>query len=211
MNVVNKLSLRPNINKDKFFKRLHIIEGTEAFKSADCVYEELIELLSAKMQLNALYVVTESLELARIIDYNKFVLFFISSKDNINNVVNEMMSKGEYLKGYLLNEMSTYAIFNASNEMNEIIRLQVSKSGYVLSKRYAAGDDEIHLKNQGVILNELKRHVSLNVSINHEYVIVPAKSLLYFCGLSENKEGIVHNDEGCNNCVIINCSYRKMH
>lgn len=211
MNVVNKLNLKPNIDKDKLFKRLNIIEGTEAFKSADCIYEELIELLGTIMQLKALYVVTESLDIARIVDYNKFILCFVSSKDEINDVINEMMSNGEYLKGYLLNEMSTYAIFNASNEINEIIKLQVCKSGYALSKRYAAGDDGIHLKNQDIILNELKRHVSLNVSINHEHVLIPMKSLLYFYGLSENKSVTDHTkSEDCSNCVNINCSYREI-
>lgn len=212
MNVVNKLNLKPIINKDNFFKRLHIIEGTETFKSAAYVYDELVEILNIKMNLNAMYVVVDPFDVTKLIEYDKFVLCFISSEDEINDVVNEIMSKGEYLKGYLLNEMSIYALFNASNEMNKIIKLEARKSGYTLSKMYAAGDGEIDLSKQNTILNELKRYVSINVTINEEYAIMPEKSLLYFYGLSERKsiEVNVEKYHECSNCKKINCQYREI-
>jgi len=44
-------------------------------------------------------------------------LYLIS--DEINNLVDKMMSSGSYLEGYLLNEIAVDVLFNASNELNK--------------------------------------------------------------------------------------------
>ncbi|MGD9569653.1 MAG: hypothetical protein AB7V48_15320 [Sedimentibacter sp.] len=215
MNIVNKLNLKPNINKVSFYNKLHIIENTETFKSAELVYDELVEILKNNMHLNALYVITEPFDVAKNSEWDKFILCFISSEDSINDVVGETMSRGEYLKGYLLNEMSTYALFNASNEMNKIIREEAVSEGYALSKRQSAGDGEIELKEQNTILSRLKKHVSINAFVNEEHVIVPQKSLLYFYGLK--KQAFIDDDDDnfsicneCGSCTKINCEYKEI-
>lgn len=212
MNTVNKLNFKPIINKDNFFKRLHIIEGTETFKSADRVYEELVEMLENNMHLNAYYVVTEPFDFAKKIEFDKFVICFVSSEDEINCVVNETMSQGEYLKGYLLNEMSTHVLFNISNEMNKIIKNEAAKFGYTLSIRLAAGDGEIELKEQNTILNEFKKYVSINAFINEEHAIIPEKSLLYFYGLKEFKsvDDDCNRSNGCSHCENKDCQYKEI-
>lgn len=212
MNKVNKLNLKPIINKDNFYKKLHIIENTETYKSADFIYDELVEFLQNKININALYVIVESWDIANI-EYEKFMLCFISIENEINDVVNEIMSNGEYLKGYLLNEMSIYALFNASNEMNEIIKNEAFKEGFILSKRYAAGDGEIKLEEQNKILEELKKHIFINAFVNREHVIIPEKSLLYFYGLKKKellKEDFNYDCNECNNCTKLNCQYREI-
>lgn len=223
MEKYKKFNLTPNINKHNIFKKLHISENTESYKNADGFFDELNNILKENMNITVVYAVVEKSELKidlvlnnneNTTNFVKYVICFVSSKDEINNKVNDMMSSGNYLKGYLLNEMSSDVIFNCSNELNKIIKSEFNHQGLILSKRYAAGDEPINLKYQKTILNLLKSKINVNANLTENYMIMPEKSLLYFYGLSEIKDSCCLNnikvEDDCSLCSNKNCLYRNV-
>lgn len=211
--MINLLDIEYTVNKIKIFKRLHIEENTEVYKNADCDFVELYNIIRENIMLTVLYSIVDSfdLEYKELDRFEKYVLCFISAKDDLNNIVNNMMSSGEYLKGYLLNEMATDVIFNVSNKMNSIIRERTKKLGYKLSKRFTPGDGDLPLERQGTILDFLKKEVDIKVHITENHMIVPEKSLLYLYGLDKYTCNVCDSlpDDSCISCSNLNCEYRE--
>jgi len=215
INIVNVLNLEPQINKDRIYNSLHLVENTASYKCADDAFQELSQIIRKNMKITSLYNIVDYTsiipfeEIGGCTSFEKYVFCFISSKDDINNIVNDMMSGGDYLKGYLLNEIATDVIFNAANEMNKIIKENALKSGYKLTKRYAPGDGVLDLKHQQTILDTLKKEVNIDAYLTESYMIVPEKSMLYLFGVEKNIEGYYDIEENCIECSNLDCQYRK--
>nr|WP_312579498.1 hypothetical protein [Sedimentibacter sp.] len=209
--MVYNLDIEYTIDKIKIFKRLHIEENTETYKNADSYFIGLYNIVRKNMKITALYTIVDSfnLEYKELDRFEKYVLCFISAKDDLSNISNNMMSSGEYLKGYLINEMATDVIFNVSNKMNSIIREQTKKLGCELSKRFAPGDDGLQLKHQKTILEYLKKEVDIDASLSEEYMIIPGISLLYLYGLDKCTLNHSLSSDKCVSCSNLNCEYRE--
>lgn len=222
--MVYKLNIEHKIEKKKFFMKLHIEENTETYRNADDVFMELFEIIKNNMKLTVLYSIVPAFELGfkKLDECENYVLCFISSKDEISSIVNDMMSSGSYLKGYLLNEMATGVIFNASNDLNNIIKEKSKELNCKLSKRIAPGDDDVDMKHQKTILDFLKKELFIDAYLTDSYMIVPQKSLLYLYGLEKitcnayslNKVGynkeIAITEDSCTICSNLNCQYRDL-
>ncbi len=201
------------INRDRIFKKLRFNDGSEAYKNADRIFNELSSLVQYNIRLTALYMLTDSEELniEELYNFEKYVICLVSSDDKIiSETLNEMMSSGEYLKGYLLHEIATDAIFTASDALNKEVETEVVKMGYRICGHYAPGDGKIDLAMQGALLDKLKREAEINVHVNNEYILIPGKSLLYVLGLKQ-MQGTNGLEEyrACGQCGNLDCNYRK--
>lgn len=207
--MISKLNIQLTINKEKTFNRLHIEENTETYKNADNSYDELCHIIKNNIKVTAVYKVTESLIFDEACDYESFAICLVSSDDDISEISNRMMSEGNYLNGYLLYELAMDAIFNASNELNNIVKQEAAKKGLKLSKRYAPGDGTLSFNNQKVLLDVLKKEVIISACLNEANVMVPENTLLYVYGLKKD-----FDDENCfsscNLCESKNCQYREV-
>ncbi|MGB4439950.1 MAG: hypothetical protein WBJ13_12185 [Sedimentibacter sp.] len=215
--MVNLLNLKPNINKQRILKKLHIVEETEANKIAISIFDEVCEIIKEIMNLTVIYAETESLNLGfdELDNCKKHVICFISSKNDISEISSRMMNSGKYMQGYLIHEVAEDVIFSASNHVNKIIRSEAELSGYKLTKRYAAGDGTINLNKQQNILDALKKEIDVDVYLNEYDVLIPGMSLLYVFGLykNDNTERLkTSNNEECSECSLcenLNCLYRE--
>lgn len=209
--MINILSLKTIINKERLYKKLHITEGTEAFKNAESVFNELSQIIISNMKLTALYMTDSSLDINFEIPdkYEKYVICFISSDDNISEISHEMISSGNYMMGYLLYEIASDVIFNTSNEMDKTIREEAARNGYKLSKRYAPGDGTVNLDLQNKLLDVLKKETKIDAYLNEAQVLIPERSLLYMHGLTEGSCNPKNFNE-CSLCENISCQYREI-
>lgn len=209
---MSKLNLNPVIKRKRIFRKLHITESSEAFKNADSIFSELAQIILNSMNLTAAWKLTDGADLNfnEPGNFEKYVICFVSSDDNISGMSHEMMAAGDYMKGYLLHEAAADVIFNASCEMNGIIREETAKKGYKLSRRYAPGDGIIDLNVQNVLLDVLKREVEINVYLNEEHVLFPEKSLLYMFGLIKGLPDSEEELGSCGACENLSCLYREV-
>ncbi|WMJ78224.1 hypothetical protein RBQ61_04655 [Sedimentibacter sp. MB35-C1] len=208
--MVNILKLRTIINKDRTLKRLHIKEGTEVFKSADSIFEEVSRIIRNSLQWTAVYKVVDSLDIKGVKKHEKYVVCFVSAKGVVAEMSHNLMSSGQYMKGYLLHETALDAMFDASNEMNKIINNEASKAGLGLSKRYAPGDGDVDLDSQRCLIDMLKMEAEIDAYLNEKNIITPESSLLYILGMEKCKE-CMKNAEECACCSNDNCQYRRVH
>ncbi|NLJ59062.1 MAG: hypothetical protein GX339_09490 [Tissierellia bacterium] len=201
-NCIKEFKINLKVNKEVLYKNLHIYEGSNIYYTFEELYDELKVLVST-MEVKAAYIITASFPLEIGEEVEKYVVCFLSTHCNLPK---KLMDEGEYLKGYLLNEMIIHGIFNISDEMDNQIRQEVNQCGYKLSKRYAAGDG-IDLKNQGKFLEELKKYISTDAIVNEQNVMEPAHSLLYIYTV---KKGVNEEINPCLNCKNRNCPYKKV-
>lgn len=206
-------SMQVITNRDRIFKKLHFNDGTEAFKNAYSIFDELSSLLKNNMKLTSVHKVVDSRELniEELYGFEKYVICLVFSEDEISEISNEMMSAGEYLKGYLLHEIATDVIFTASDALNKEVGIEASQIGYGICGTYAPGDGKIDLKMQGALLAELEKEAKLNVYLNDEYILIPEKSLLYVLGLKlmQNTGSAAEEYSACGKCCNLYCEYRK--
>jgi len=200
------------INRDRIFKKLRFNDGSEACKNADRIFDELSSLVQDNIRLTALYKLTdcEELNIDELYNFKKYVICLVSSNDKISEISNEMMSFGDYLKGYLLHEIATDAIFAASDALNKEVETEVAKMGYRICGHFAPGDGKIDLAMQGALLDKLKDEAEINVHVNNEHILIPGKSLLYVLGLKQ-MQGTDGLEEycACGQCGNLDCGYRK--
>ncbi|HAE62702.1 MAG TPA: hypothetical protein DCG38_10295 [Eubacteriaceae bacterium] len=208
--MVNILKLRTIINKDRTLKRLHIKEATEVFKSADSIFEEVSRIIRNSLQWTAVYKVVDSLDIKGVKKHEKYVVCFVSAKGAVAEMSHNLMSSGQYMKGFLLHEVALDAMFAASNEMNKIIKSEASKLGLELSKRYAPGDGEVYLDSQRPLLDMLKMETEICARLNEKNIITPESSLLYILGMEKSTE-CKKDVEECAYCSNDNCQYRRVH
>lgn len=214
--MVKLFNFEPNINKERILKKLHIFEGTQVHNNACSIFEEVLQIIKENIKLTAVYAETDVINLGvtELDNCKKHVICFISSNDNISKISNDMMSYGMYLKGYLIHEIAEYSIFNASNELNKIVKINEEKSGYNITRRYAAGDGTISLDKQQIILDALKKEEDVDVYLNESNVLIPEMSLLYLFGLyKENVCEFSMMDEECSECSQcdnLKCIYRDV-
>ncbi len=206
--MINILKLKTIINEERIYKRLHITEGTEAFKNADSAFDELSRIIAENMKLTAIYLTTYSLDISfeKHEKYEKYIICFVSSDDDISEISNEMISSGNYMRGYLLHEIALDVIFNTSNEMDKTIREEAAKNRHKLSRRYAPGDGAINLDLQKKLLDILKKEADIKAYLNEAQVLIPEKSLLYMFGLTRASGAEEFNE--CSLCENIDCLYR---
>lgn len=202
--------LKPHINNEKLFKKLHIEEGTEVFNSAIKIIDEIKEFIVKNMSIQACFAKAH----INLIGLNKetdemCVICLVSSKDEIGDFSREMMDGGNYLKGYLLYEAANHALFEASENFSRFVRQEELKNGNKLGRRYFAGDGTIDLSMQQKILKILKEQEDVDVYINERDVLVPERSLLYIFVRddSASDERIEYENE-CVRCKNNNCQYR---
>lgn len=209
--MVKLFNFEPTINKERIFKKLHIVEGTEIHKNASSIFDDLCQIIKENMKLTAVYVETDVINLgvAELDNCKKHVICFISSNDNISKISNDLMSRGMYLKGYLMHEIAEYVVFNASNELNKIVKINEEKSGYNLTRRYAAGDGTISLDKQQIILDVLKKEADVDAYLNESNVLIPEMSLLYLFGLFKGNVS-EKSESNCSQCDNLNCFYRDV-
>lgn len=209
-----RLDLTPKFDKQIIYKRLHIVQNTEIYNHSEKILNELCGKIIDNMKLTNIFVKVPyfELEIEELHDCEEYIICLVSSKDNINEVVYNIMSEGEYLKGYLLSEIAAEVLFNSSDRLNYAVRNEALKLNYVLTKRYAPGDGEIELNKQKLLLEYIKKECQTDVYLSQEYTMVPERSLLYLFGLKKIDEidGMnKYNQLNCNLCSNYNCQYRK--
>src|SRR5690554_1728717 len=128
---IYEYKLKPHINKQLFLKKHHLDVGI--INGIDKCFDKLLLVLREHMLLLSVYIVKDNMEfIYELPGCEKYIICFISDKNDINKIVNQMMSDGNYFSGYLLNELATEAIFNASDELKELIKKNTEKSGYFI-------------------------------------------------------------------------------
>ena len=131
-----------------------------------------------------------------------------SCSEEILDVITDMIERGDYLEGYILNDLSNEVLFNASNQMNREIAAKVGERGCRLSRRYSPGEGGVDLCYQQPLLEVFRGEPRLqHVRLTDTFMLEPEKSMLYVFGADPSyPERSVEHD--CSQCPNTTCFFR---
>ena len=143
------------------------------------------------------------------VDRCKYRITCLSTcSEAITKAIAKLLEQGDFLEGYILNDLANEMLFNASNQMNRQISAAMEEKGCHLTRRFSPGEQELGLEYQSVLLSAFHDVPAVShVHLTESYMLYPEKSMLYLFGADHsNPEISVEHD--CGKCPNTSCFFR---
>ena len=198
-------------SRSRIYRRLHIEPDTPVFDYAEGAFPSLVEAMEEHLHMENCYSIfprSLSIGVEDVDDAQLQVACISSCSEEILDVIMDMMDRGDYLEGYILNDLSNEVLFNASNQMNREIAAKVAARGCRLSRRYSPGEGGVELGCQRPLLDAFRGEPRLaHVRLTESFMLEPEKSMLYVFGADPSfPERSVEHD--CSQCPNTTCFFR---
>lgn len=199
------------IDKDIMLNKMKVIPDSPTYIGISKTFDKELDVLKSIAEYEAIYLLKDNnfiFDIEKIDKCKKIVFCFATIGNTIIDKINSTLHKGDYLEGYLLNEISDELVMNITRQMHQFIKCEAKKDGYNLTKRYSPGECGLDLKYQKTLLDEIKKQTLLDAQLTDSYMIIPEKSTLFMYGVDKNiPETDIDHD--CSNCKNSDCTYRK--
>ena len=111
----------PKYDRERIFRRLHIEPGTNAYRYAHSVFPSLEEIAQQQLCMTHCYSVEEDAPPMGVpeVDRCKYRIVCLSTcSEGITRAIAKLLDQGDFLEGYILNDLVNEMLFNASDQMN---------------------------------------------------------------------------------------------
>lgn len=198
-------------DRDRIFRRLRIEAGTNVHHYAAASFPALAEIAETRLQMVHAYTVQKNFQPVGIpeVDSCAYLVTCLSScSEEIMSAIGGLLEQGDFLEGYILNDLVNEILFNASDQMNRQIAAAMKTLGCHLTRRFSPGEEELGLEYQAPLLESFQGEQALaHVRLTESYMLYPEKSMLYLFGADgSNPEISVEHD--CSKCPNITCFFR---
>ena len=198
-------------DRERVFRRLHIEPGTEVYAYSASVFPRLEELLAQKLHMYNCYQISQGqirVDLPEVDGCAYQVACLSTCTREIADTIDGLLEQGEFLEGYVLNDLVNDVIFNASDQMNRQIDVRVRSMGCHLTRRWSPGEGELDLRYQEVLLARFREAADLgHITLNESYMLKPERSMLYLYG-ADPKLPWIPVEHDCRQCPNLNCQFR---
>jgi uncharacterized 2Fe-2S/4Fe-4S cluster protein (DUF4445 family) len=126
----------------------------------------------------------------------------------IDGQIQKHFANYEYLEGMMLNALGDQILYEATNELYEMVKEDVTIEGKFLTIRYEPGNSEIPMEKQKEIFEIINENYELEMYVTEGYMLSPTKSLAYFYGV-EADDCSLGIDHDCSSCQSTECKMRK--
>ena len=195
---------------EKVCQRMQITGDSLAAEHSRGILPSLMAQTKDLCQLTCLYSIVPyktSIPLEDLKDCSYLVCCFVSVGPHLNEAIEALFQKGDYLEGFLLDHLGNEILFNASNEMNALIAQRLHALGMKHTCRFSPGEGELGLEYQAYILDTLKKAGEVPADLNDHFMLSPEKSILYMIGAGEKiTSGSLKHD--CSLCDQVTCYFR---
>ena len=198
-------------SRSRIYRRLHIEPDTPVFEYAESAFPALVKLMEENLRMQNCYSIFPRQLCIGVedVDNAKMQVACLSSCSGaIMDAITGLLDRGDYLEGYILNDLSNEVLFNASNQMNREIAAKLSRQGCRLSRRYSPGEGGVELHCQLPLLDCFRDEPRLShVTLTESFMLEPEKSMLYIFGADPAyPERSVEHD--CSQCPNTSCFFR---
>ena len=195
---VNRVDLLPKLGGDLLF-------GIQRLASLGCdapVVDGLL-VLALKSLLHG-----PSVNIPEVDSCSHQIVCLCSCSSRITQAIGHLLDQGDYLEGYLLNDLANEIMFNGSDQMNRQIAADLAAVDSRLTRRYSPGEGEMDLPYQGLLLQCFREDHRLDfVKLTDSFMLTPEKSMLYLYGADQRNPGVsVEHD--CSICPNKTCFFR---
>lgn len=199
-------------DRERIFRRLKIEPGTHVHDYAMEAFPALARAAEEKLRMVHCYTLLEDAAAVGIpeVDGCDYQVACLSAcSQDIMAEIGRLLERGDYLEGYILNDLSNEILFNASDQMNHRIAGELAAMDCRLTRRFSPGESELALEYQAQLLGYFREDPSLDfVTLTDSYMLMPEKSMLYLFGADRrNPERSVEHD--CSQCPNVNCFFRQ--
>lgn len=136
------------------------------------------------------------------------IVCLVSSSRKLEELLGQMAQRGDYLEGYLLNDLSNELLFQASNQLNRHLSEKYEAEGRFLTEKIFPGQGGVPLNRQDTLLRIMKEKEALPVEINDSFMLLPEKSMLYAFGADAKNEKRPWEHD-CSWCDRVDCMFRS--
>lgn len=204
--------ITPHYDRSRIFRRLHIQPDTTAYRYAGAAFPALERTARQQLCMTHCYAVEEGAPPMGLpeVDRCRYRITCLSTcSESITKAISQLIDQGDFLEGYLLNDLVNEMLFDGSEQMNRQIAAAMKESNCHLTRRFSPGEQELDLEYQSVLLDAFRGIPSLShVRLTESYMLYPEKSMLYLFGADfSNPEISVEHD--CSKCPNTSCFFRS--
>lgn len=198
-------------DRDKIFQRLHIQPGTNVYDYSVNIFPMLTEIVGQKLRMYHCYQISQGkvrVDLPEVDSCSHQVVCLSTCTTEILDAIEELLKRGDFLEGYILNDLTNDILFNASNQMNREIDAKVRSIGCHLSERCSPGEGALDLRHQATLLSCFQEEPLLrHIALTDTYMLTPEKSMLYVYGADASLPWITVEHD-CSRCPNVTCTFR---
>lgn len=139
---------------------------------------------------------------------NKVVECLVTLNAPIDGFIASYFAEHFYLEGMMMNALADLVLFNATNQLYDILTDEVSKNSQYLSVRKEPGNTDVDMIVQKAIFDAVVPEFNLEMTITEGYMLSPTKSLVYYYELTD-EDCSFGLDHDCSSCDSMTCGHRK--
>lgn len=134
------------------------------------------------------------------------VLFICTAGSGIGEKSNELMSRGDFMEGYILDVIGSVTVEAAIDKILNALGIEMIGLGYNLTNRYSPGYCGWALQEQKQLFDLFPNNFC-GIQLSESYLMNPVKSVSGIMGFGKDvKNGIYE----CQLCELVTCFYRKI-
>lgn len=127
--------------------------------------------------------------------------------DSIEKAATRYMEKGDFLHGYLLDRIGSFACESLAESVEEDLRKAYARKGLSVSMRFSPGYCDFPIEEQ-FKLDKAIGFSRIGISINKHCMMIPKKSITAIVGIGP--KGLFGKKRSqCGTCAKSDCSYRR--
>lgn len=192
-----------NIDKNKLYKALDIVDDTPVYDEAEGVFNDCIKFFYDKIKPLCLYEIKRH----KIKNYSYSIFVIMTLGAEVDLFANELFNSGEYFKGYLLNGICDYYLMQMDNTALKRIKeslIKDYKNEIGFGNRFYP-----HENIEGNKMTEIIKWTNAEeygINVNESFVLNPSKSIGFIIGADKDlNKNIGHS---CKSCPNKACKWR---
>ncbi len=133
-------------------------------------------------------------------------LFICTAGSGIGVRSNELMARGDFMEGYILDVIGSVTVEAAIDKIQNALEIEMMGNGLKLTNRYSPGYCGWALQEQKQLFDLFPNNYC-GIQLSDSFLMNPVKSVSGIMGFGENvKNGIYE----CQLCELVTCFYRKI-
>ncbi|KJS20791.1 MAG: hypothetical protein VR72_13545 [Clostridiaceae bacterium BRH_c20a] len=197
------------IEKERIFKIIDCRPKSPAYNNLSRIYDSFLKNIKDIIDPIGVYGfidIPPNFEFPEMSNCGKIVLCFLTLGEEVSLKTKDYFAKGEYLEAMLLEVIADEIIFKMSEQLYCKALLEAQENGWNLTEKIEPGSENVPLQIQKEIFEKLNL-INMGVSISSGNMLMPLKSITYFCGAGE-KISTMRKGHNCSNCSMEKCNYK---
>ena len=184
----------PRINEEKVFRLLNCQEGSDTYETFREEYEELIPIVTGKM---------DALALVKTEDEKMYI--FLTVGEKLDCLASEYFQQGDYVRGMLADAMADTLLFEIEHQLMAELK-EITADMQVGVKARLEAPTDFSMEMQKEILDHTGAG-EFGVSLSSGYMFRPVKSSGFILELT-NDMTVFKSQHDCSKCPKKDCPLR---